>query len=109
MRFINWIKQTFEDVKGVPSSKRVTGFWVTVLFTICVLTFDYCTWQLLNGNYPYDKDTLLILDGLFKFSIMLSLFILLLFGIVTFESITALIKGNKSTVIINNDNPENKA
>jgi hypothetical protein len=106
MNFINWIKQTFEDVKGVPSSKRVTGFWITLLFTISSLTFDYIVWQLLSGSYPYQTDTLQVLDALFKFAILQTLFILLLFGIVTFESITALIKGNKSTVIINNDKPE---
>ena len=108
MKFINWIKQTFEDVKGVPSSKRVTGFWVTLIFTVTVFIFDWCAWELLNGSYPFNQDTLLVLDAMFKMAIMLSLFILLLFGIVTFESITALIKGNKSTVIINNDKPKDE-
>lgn len=107
-KFINWIKQTFEDTKGIPSSKRVTGFWIVVLFTITSLCFDWFVYNLLKGEYPYQTDTLQLLDALFKFAILQTLFILLLFGIVTFESITALIKGNKSTVIINNDQQTDK-
>jgi len=100
MNFINWIKKTFEDSKGNPSSKRTTGFWVTVLFTICNLSYQFIIYEFASGRFPVNEYTVTLLDANSYLCLLLGLFILLLFGVVTFENVKTLFRGNSTNVII---------
>jgi len=97
---INWLKKTFEDSKGNPSSKRTTGFWVTVLFTICNLSYQFIIYEFASGKFPVNEYSITLLDANYYLCLLLAGFILLLFGVVTFESIKSFVRGNNTNVII---------
>lgn len=107
MKFINWIKKTFEDSKGNPSSKRVTGFWITVLFTVSTLCYQFLLWGFSSAKFPINEHTVILLDANYYLCLLLAGFILLLFGVVTFESIVSFIRGPKTNITIN-ENVETK-
>jgi len=104
MNFINWLRKTFEDSKGVPSSKRVTGFWITVLFTVSTLCYQFLIYEFSNGKFPLNEYTTILLDANYYLCLLLAGFILLLFGVVTFESIVSFIRGQKTNITINEKN-----
>ena len=99
--FINWLKKTFEDNKGNPSSKRMTGFWVTVLYSICTVLYCYILYSFAKATFPVNEYTTIILDACYYLCLLQAGFILLLFGVITFESVKDFVRGNKTNVIIN--------
>lgn len=102
MNFINWLKKTFEDRLGNPSSKRITGFWVTVIYTICTLVYLYIIYSFARATFPVNEYTTIILDACYYLCLLQAGFILLLFGVITFESVKDFVRGNKTNVIIEN-------
>jgi hypothetical protein len=57
---INWIKQSFDNLPGGASSKKLTGFWfVVVLSTPVVLTWLH--WAYTHDDWNYLPEVLLII------------------------------------------------
>lgn len=100
IKFLLWLAKTFEDSKGNPSSRRITGFWVTGLLTIVVLVFLYMMFKLTKGDFPMQPQTIQVLDTTFKLVICLCLFVLILFGIITSEQFLYFVKGKVDTTTI---------
>jgi len=98
---INWLKKTFEDSKGNPSSKRITGFSINALYWICTLVYLYIIYSFAKATFPTNEYTVIILDACYYLCLLQAGFILLLFGVITFESIKNFIRGNNTNVIIN--------
>lgn len=101
MNFINWIKKTFEDNKGNPSSRRTTGFWIIVLTTYAVLWYQYLIFGYASGKFIVNDHTVVLLDANYALIMLLLSAALLLFGVITIEALVSLVRGNKTNVIIN--------
>ena len=89
---IKWIKLSFQGRDAKTSSKRITGFWFVVLTTLIVFAgiHNIYTCNDLPTNYLY------------FLGIMVTV-VLLLFMVVTFESITDLVRA-----IRNKDNTDSR-
>lgn len=91
MTFISWIKRTFQDKAGEPSSRRITAFVLTFLFVVLNI------WYAIEIN---DKEY-----RLYQLIIVAAM-ILLLFGVITWGNIKEMIPGIpglKSVPKISND------
>lgn len=100
LKFLLWVAKTFEDSKGNPSSRRITGFWVTGLLSVVVLVFLYIMFMLSKGSWPMQEKTIDVLEVVFKLTIALCCFILILFGIVTSEQVISFVKGRNETTTV---------
>ncbi len=100
--FINWLKKTFEDNKGNPSSRRTTGFWIIVLTTYAVLWYQYLIYGFASGKFIVNEYTVTILDANYALIMLLLSAALLLFGVITIEALVNLVRGNKTNLIIEN-------
>lgn len=98
---INWVKQTFEDLRGKPSSRKITGFWITVLTTYTVVWYQYLIFGFASGKWQVNEYTVTILDANYALILLLLSALLLLFGVITVEALVSLVRGNKTNVIIN--------
>ena len=72
---ISWVRPSFEDTNGHSSSRRLTAFSIVITYIVC--RFSYA---------KHVVDSYYLLAGL----IVDALFVLLLFGIVTFQQVLAL-------------------
>jgi hypothetical protein len=54
-KFINWIKETFEEKDGRTSSRRMTAFWLVALMTATVATIIYLSHLIVISAIPNDK------------------------------------------------------
>lgn len=100
-KIIDFFYKTFQDEKGKPSSKKVTGFWLIVLSSYSVFYYHYLLDGYASGKFIVNQYTVVILDANYAMTLLLLSAALLMFGVITVQALTTLWRGNKTNVIIN--------
>ncbi len=83
---LKWLKKSFESLENRASSKKLTGFWLVILTTFVVFAGIY--------NVVECKD---LPTNFLYFLIIMLTSVLLLFMVITIESIIQFIKAVRNT------------